>query len=93
VATALQEYISKNIPEWDGSGSFVDWAKTLDLAALGVQKPKLPMHVKAAVAASNELQHGTDLESFFANIQDVLVPKLDKELGSTVTDPEIFKAC
>ncbi|KAG7829491.1 hypothetical protein KL920_002350 [Ogataea angusta] len=90
---ALAAYVAKNLPEYDGAVSFDEWARSLDLAALGLQNPKLPMHVKACVAAGEAIARETDLAAFLDKTKDVIVPELDRELGHTVTDPEIFKAC
>lgn len=93
----LSFYISKNLPDFTQNidKDFVAWTQSLDITALAVSSPKLPMHVKAATAAHKVLYGSaaldTPLPTFLEAIKDVAMPALDKEYGSTVNDPSIFK--
>lgn len=94
--TGLAQYMAKNLPEFTGKPeAFNSWAATLDLDTLKIQKPKLPMHVKACKAALGAISRGkgSDEKSFEIDTKDVIMPVLDAELGSTVTDPAIFRNC
>ena len=96
--SSLETYVAKNLPEFQGKSvetEFRAWAKTLDLKELGLTKPKFPMHVKAVLAALDVIEGGSSVpfDKFVAQVKDVIVPVLDAELGSTVTDPSIFRKC
>lgn len=80
----LNEYIDTNIPEYKNTP-----LDSIDVAALGTEKPKLPMHVAAVKAAQTALE--SRLESFMAQVKDVVMPALDKRHGHTVTDPSVFR--
>ncbi|PVH20991.1 hypothetical protein CXQ85_004507 [Candidozyma haemuli] len=89
----LKEYVAKNLPRYEGElTGLVAWIDSLDLQALAVDEPKLPMYAKAARDAHVAVfKPETDVAAFLAAVKDVSVPSLDKKHGSTVTDPEIFK--
>ncbi|GAV29812.1 hypothetical protein PMKS-003317 [Pichia membranifaciens] len=96
--SSLQAYVSKNLPEFTGKSvesEFKSWVKTLDLKEIGLTKPKFPMHVKAVLAALEviESSQAIQFDEFVSKVKDVIVPVLDAELGSTVTDPSIFRKC
>lgn len=89
----LSEYAAKNLPGFTGSLSqlpaFLD---SLDLQALAVEQPKLPMHAKAAKRAHGAVfGPSSSFADFLAAVEDVSVPSLDAQFGSSVTDPTIFK--
>ncbi|KAJ9094788.1 hypothetical protein QFC19_007822 [Naganishia cerealis] len=93
----LAYYINKNLSDFNQNieKDLVAWTQSLDITALAVSSPKLPMHVKAATAAHKVLYDSaalnTPLPTFLESIRDVAMPALDKEYGSTVNDPSIFK--
>lgn len=91
--TYLKNYVAENLPGFSGEiTSLVSWLDSLDINALAIEKPKLPMHAKAAKNAHLAIfKPEKDLEAFLAEIKDVAVPSLDKSYGSSVTDPTIFK--
>ncbi|VEU22695.1 DEKNAAC103730 [Brettanomyces naardenensis] len=96
----LSEYVRKNLPEFKEEDTFNGpqfrtWASALDLKQIGLTKPKVPMHVKACLAALDAIENASTIsfESFLSSTKDVIVPLLDLELGSTVTDPAIFRNC
>lgn len=97
--SSLKSYVEKNLPEFtqlsdaDWQTKFQDWVKTLDLKQLGLEKPKLPMHVKAVLASIQSFQDAPSFDDFLSANKDVMVPILDDQLGSTVTDPSIFREC
>lgn len=93
----LQLYIEKNLPDFSGNveTEFVPWIKSLDVPQLATASPKLPMHIKAANTAHTALYNPEVLKLLFsallAAIKEVSMPALDKQYGSTVNDPSIFK--
>lgn len=95
--TALDEFIAKNLPEFEGKGihEFVSWSANLDLKEIGLIKPKFPMYVKSVNKAIESIKNAStqDFATFMDNVKDVVVLKLDRELGATVTDPSIFRKC
>lgn len=95
---ALEAYVLKNVPEFgatdgDWRNNFSTWAASQDLKEIGLTKPKFPMHVKAVLAAIDAVGAQGDFDSFLSKTKDVIVPVLDEKLGSTVTDPTIFREC
>lgn len=96
--SSLQAYVSKNLSEFTGKNvesEFKPWVETLDLKEIGLSKPKFPMHVKAVLAALEVIENPqtVQFDEFVSKVKDVIVPVLDAELGSTVTDPSIFRKC
>lgn len=94
----VAEYAKKNVPEFTGDLSgFAEWSAGQDLKAIGLTKPKFPMHVKAVNTALSSISQAKDgkisYEDFASQIKDVIVPILDREKGATVTDPAIFRNC
>lgn len=90
----LADYTAKNLPGFQGdvATELPTYINSLDLAALAVEQPKLPMHAKAAKAAHAAIYgEVASFADFLAAIEDVAVPSLDKQFGSLVTDPTIFK--
>lgn len=89
----LSDYVQKNLPGFSGSvdTELVPWIKSLDLLALAVETPKLPMYCKAAETAHGAIYGSSTFSEFLAAVEDVSVPSLDKKFGSSVTDPNIFK--
>lgn len=86
-------YINKNLnAEMTSTADFSKWVASLDVETEKINNPKFPMHVTAVSNAvlALEQQRG-DSARFFELVKDVMVPVLDKELGSTVNDPEVFR--
>lgn len=93
---SLNDYLAKNLPEFtDSIENFESWSSKQDLKTIGLTKPKFPMHIKAVNSALKVLNSpsSSSFEKFTEEIKDVLVLTLDKELGSTVTDPSVFRKC
>ena len=91
--SATVAYINKNLnAEMTAVSEFSAWVASLDKEAEKEKNPKFPMHVTAVSNAVLALEnHRGDATRFFELIKDVMVPVLDKELGSTVNDPEVFR--
>ncbi|QPG77219.1 hypothetical protein FOA43_004626 [Brettanomyces nanus] len=91
----LLQYVAENLPDFKGDvlAEFKAWTQTLNLDELKISKPKVPMHVKACNAAVDAINGNADYSLFIANTKDVIMPVLDVELGSTVTNPAIFRNC
>jgi cysteinyl-tRNA synthetase len=97
VLESLQDYVSKNLPEYtdgDITTGFTKWVAGQDVKQIGLTNAKFPMHVKAVMATLNALtEEAMSYEKFTTAVKDVVVAKLDKDLGSTVTDPAVFRKC
>ena len=97
VLESLQDYVSKNLPEYtngDITVGFTKWVAGQDVKQIGLTNAKFPMHVKAVTATLNALtKEAMSYEEFTTAAKDVVVAKLDKDLGSTVTDPAVFRKC
>jgi cysteinyl-tRNA synthetase len=97
VLESLQDYVSKNLPEYtngDITTGFTKWVAGQDVKQIGLTNAKFPMHVKAVMATLNALtEEAMSYEEFTTAVKDVVVAKLDKDLGSTVTDPAVFRKC
>lgn len=105
VDEGLAKYIAKNLPDYKGDAldyaAFKQWADGLDIKQLKISKPKVPMHVKSCLGAFSAVRAAAEgaeagaeqFEAFVAATRDVVMPLLDAELGSTVTDPAIFRNC
>ena len=97
VLESLQDYVSKNLPEYtdgDITTGFTKWVSGQDVKQIGLTNAKFPMHVKAVMATLNALtEEAMSYEEFTTAVKDVVVAKLDKDLGSTVTDPAVFRKC
>ena len=97
VLESLQDYVSKNLPEYtdgDITTGFTKWVAGQDVKQIGLTNAKFPMHVKAVTATLNALtEEAMSYEEFTTAVKDVVVAKLDKDLGSTVTDPAVFRKC
>ncbi|OBA23044.1 cysteinyl-tRNA synthetase [Metschnikowia bicuspidata var. bicuspidata NRRL YB-4993] len=89
----LLDYVAKNLPEFKGdvATELVSYIDALDLQALAVANPKLPMYARAAKKAHGAAYGEMSFELFLAAVEEVAVPTLDKQFGSSVTDPEIFR--
>lgn len=90
----LDAYVKKNLPQFTCSveSDFANWAASVDLQKEAVAVPKLPMYVKAAVLAHSTIYgKKTGIKEYFSAIRDVAVLSLDKQYGSSVTDPSIFR--
>ncbi|EPX70767.1 cytoplasmic cysteine-tRNA ligase Crs1 [Schizosaccharomyces octosporus yFS286] len=97
VSDAWLTYAKKNLPE--PPQSMEEWPKWLaanDVTTLALAAPKVPLYVDSlnqgmeAIKLAEEAKL-EDAELFWTKVQEVLVPVLDSELGSTVTDPAIFR--
>lgn len=92
-------YYKENLPEFElNFEDFIKWSETLNLKEIGLTKPKMPMYVKSvklSILAINKFNNNGDIEfeEFINSIKDVVLPRLDKEFGSTINDPLIFKKC
>ncbi|ODV95212.1 hypothetical protein PACTADRAFT_49952 [Pachysolen tannophilus NRRL Y-2460] len=90
-------YVSKNLPKFfeleNQNQNFNNWVNSLDLSKEIEINPKIPMYLKASKLALEAIENpiSYSVKDFLEKIKDIIVPLLDKELGSTVTDPEIFK--
>ncbi|AJT01906.1 hypothetical protein H748_YJM193N00087 [Saccharomyces cerevisiae YJM193] len=97
VKTALFQYINKNFTiqgsEIKTIEEFETWLSNADTETLKLENPKFPMHVTAVQNAIESITKGDsmDAEVAFEKVKDVTVPLLDKELGSTISNPEIFR--
>ncbi|EJS42071.1 YNL247W [Saccharomyces arboricola H-6] len=95
--TALFQYINKNFTiegsEIKTIDEFDTWLSKADTETLKIENPKFSMHVTAVKNAIEAIIKGDsmDPEVTFGKFKDVMVPLLDKELGSTISDPEIFR--
>lgn len=97
IEDAIDKYIKKNIgEEFNGEISeFIEWSEGINLKELAINKPKLPMHVKAVRCAIEAISQRDNkkFELLMEGVKDVVVEKLDAEKGSTVTDHSIFRKC
>lgn len=90
----LDAYVKKNLPQFTSSvdTDFVNWAASVDLQKEAVAVPKLPMYVKAALLAHSVIYgKKAPVKEYLSAIRDVAVLSLDKQYGSSVTDPSIFR--
>ncbi|GMM33604.1 cysteine--tRNA ligase [Saccharomycopsis crataegensis] len=90
---SLVEYIKKNV-NLNSVEELNNWLATSKTEELAAINPKYPMYYKALQKATESIKYAKTIpvEEFLANVQDIVVPKLDRELGSSVVDPEIFKS-
>ncbi|KAL3233884.1 Adenylate cyclase [Nakaseomyces bracarensis] len=99
---ALAGYIAKNMDETvnveinaekGDFSSFNAAIKEVNLEDAKAKDPKFPMHLTSVQNAIKALDTVSAIprKEFFELVKDVLVPVLDKELGSTINDPEIFR--
>lgn len=92
---AWNVFVQKNLPEAPTSkDEFTKWFKSINVAEKQVENPKFPMYLKSASAALSAITNykTESKQDFLDAVKDVIVPVLDKELGSTINDPEIFRA-
>lgn len=89
----LGEYVSKNLPDFSGDleKDLLPWIASLDLTALAVSAPKLPMHANALKRAHEAIFGAAPFADFFSAVEEVCVPSLDAKYGSSVVEPSIFK--
>ncbi|KAK6203239.1 tRNA synthetases class I (C) catalytic domain-containing protein [Scheffersomyces amazonensis] len=94
----LSTYISKNLPQFTSENiesEFLTWTNSIpNVSEISKENPKFPMYLKAAKVAYEAIYNSSSslsIEDFLEKIQDVAKPHLDKEFGSTVTDPSIFR--
>ncbi|QFZ29539.1 putative cysteine-tRNA ligase [Clavispora lusitaniae] len=89
----LGEYVSKNLPDFSGDleKDLLPWIASLDLTALAVSAPKLPMHANASKRAHEAIFGAAPFADFFSAVEEVCVPSLDAKYGSSVVEPSIFK--
>ncbi|KAH3687815.1 hypothetical protein WICPIJ_001190 [Wickerhamomyces pijperi] len=92
VNSAFETYIASNLSQAPSSPvEFLKWASTVDIAASKLANPKFEMHYTSSKAAAEALTGSVSKDDFLNQVKDVYVPVLDKERGSTVNDPEIFR--
>lgn len=95
ISRYLGEYISTNLPEFNGSmeNDFIKWTETLDLVVLSKEKPKLPMYLKASKVAHATIYSPSTAttEEFLSQVKEITMPSLDNQFGFTVNDPSIFR--
>ncbi|OVF10261.1 putative cysteine--tRNA ligase [Clavispora lusitaniae] len=89
----LGEYVSKNLPDFSGDleKDLLPWIASLDLTALAVSAPKLPMHANASKRAHEAIFGAAPFADFLSAVEEVCVPSLDAKYGSSVVEPSIFK--
>jgi cysteinyl-tRNA synthetase len=86
------QFVQKNLPEAPTRfEDFIQWSSTVSVAEKQVTDPKFPMYFKSAKSALDAIQSRPSKNEFLNTVKDVLVPLLDKEQGSSVNDPEIFR--
>lgn len=93
---ALAQYANNNLslPSVD---ELTAWLQSVNLTELAVQNPKYPMYYRAAQKALKSIEtaksgkNTISLQQYLEDVKDIIVPTLDSELGSSVTDPEIFR--
>lgn len=90
VRASLLEYVSSTLKkDFSTVEEFEEWYASADKASERVANPKFAMHTNAARDCIKALQTGG--ADFYPLVKDVLVTSLDKELGSTINDPEVFR--
>lgn len=94
----LDYYVGKNIPQFEGSDiekEFIPWLDSVNVQEVAVGTPKFPMYTKAARRAHESIYSAhsstTPFSEYMEAIKEVAMPYLDKEFGSTVNDPSIFR--
>ncbi|EEQ38123.1 hypothetical protein CLUG_02246 [Clavispora lusitaniae ATCC 42720] len=89
----LGEYVSKKLPDFSGDleKDLLPWIASLDLTALAVSAPKLPMHANASKRAHEAIFGAAPFADFLSAVEEVCVPSLDAKYGSSVVEPSIFK--
>lgn len=93
----LSYYINKNLPSFENDDilQFKKWINSIKIDEISKTNPKFPMYIKAAKLAFETIYSSespsTPVNEYLSNIKEVAMPYLDKEFGSTVNDPEIFK--
>ncbi|GME91427.1 cysteine-tRNA ligase activity protein [[Candida] boidinii] len=93
---SLKYYIEKNLQKdysINNSIEFKEWVKKININEEKLRNPKLPMHIKSIELSLNAIENFENytIENFLESTKDIIVPLLDKELGSTITDPTIFR--
>lgn len=91
---AVKEYIVRNLNVGVTSlDDYYRWYASLDVEKEKVANAKFSMHISAVSRALDGIsnRHNLGVSDFFAAVKDVLVPLLDRELGSTVNSPDIFR--
>ena len=91
VEASLFEFIEKNLKQnFSDISKYESWYSGLDLEKEKASNPKFSMYSTSVNNAILALKFKNE-ETFFAQAKDVLMPYLDKRLGSTLSDPEIFR--
>lgn len=94
VEAAWKTYVDENLAKFGAISDleeFEGWAANVDVAATAIENPKFPMHLNAAKSAQKSLKNSSNDHDFWKQIEAVLVPVLDNELGHSVTDPAVFR--
>lgn len=100
IEKSLFIYINKNFTKVFDSNvekintivEFQNFIKSIDQSSAKQIDPKFPMHLTATnntITALNDYKN-IPIDTFYTLIKDILVPILDEELGSKISDPEIF---
>lgn len=92
---AWKSFVEANLPEAPSTkDGFESWSNTVNVAEKQVEKPKFPMYLKSAKTALSAISGSQKIskKEFLDSVKDVIVPVLDAELGSTINDPEVFRA-
>ncbi|ODV70415.1 cysteinyl-tRNA synthetase [Hyphopichia burtonii NRRL Y-1933] len=91
----LSDYISKNLPQFNQDQDFIDWINQVNTEQETQLNPKFPMYLKASKLAHQTIfddnAKNVPIIDFLQNIKEISMPSLDKEFGSTVNDPSIFR--
>lgn len=95
-SAAWEEYVVKNLGKFGAPAKideFAAWAINVDIPTVAAESPKFPMHLEAAKSAHAAIigAEATSSGDFLAAVKSVLIPVLDAEQGSSVTDPAIFR--
>jgi cysteinyl-tRNA synthetase len=94
IGSAFTAFVAKNLPGApQDKDEFVKWASTVNVADEQAKNPKFQMFYNSANSALASLATRASIsrEEFFEGVKDVISPILDKEKGSTVNDPDVFR--
>lgn len=92
VNSALFAYIEANLKKsFSSIGEYKAWFSSLDISKEKEANPKFAMYTSAVSDCITALEGTNDAEIFLGLVKEVLIPVLDKESGSTINEPEIFR--
>lgn len=95
VEHGFQSFVEKNLPEAPvNAAEFDKWASAVNVPEEQAKNPKFQMYYNSAVSTRYALENSKSItkEEFLQGVKDIISPVLDKEKGSTVNDPEVFRA-